>query len=220
LNHQAVEPSSREPSSQQAIEPSSRQTLEPSSRQTVGPSSHQAAQPSSDTATTMPSTTRQAETTAYENVQSNPFTRVIAEMVVQINPSNPFIQVLVEMAARIKVLTAAITQFAATKENSNPNATRGNGGGDHKSRQPHMNKLWNMGGNCSSHGFHPVRSSHNSKTCRCQKEGHNTEATWNNQLGGNMFWPTTTRVAIEQQDHPTWKGKSAPTNGQGLEIAY
>jgi hypothetical protein len=34
-----------------------------------------------------------------------------------------------------------------------------------------------------------------------------------------MFWPTTTRVAIEQQDHPTWKGKLAPTNGQGLEIA-
>jgi hypothetical protein len=34
-----------------------------------------------------------------------------------------------------------------------------------------------------------------------------------------MFWPTTTRVAIKQQDHPTWKGKVAPTNGQGLEIA-
>jgi hypothetical protein len=34
-----------------------------------------------------------------------------------------------------------------------------------------------------------------------------------------MFWPTATRVAIEQQDHPTWKGKLAPTNGQGLGIA-
>jgi hypothetical protein len=136
-------------------------------------------------------------------------------MVVQINPSNPFIQVLAEMVAQIKVLTAAVTQFVAMKANSNPNATRGNGGGDRKSRQLHKNKLWNMGGYCSSHGFHPVGAGHNSKTCRCQKEEHNTEAMWNNQLGGNMFWPTATRVAIEQQDHPTWKGKLAPTNGQG-----
>jgi hypothetical protein len=34
-----------------------------------------------------------------------------------------------------------------------------------------------------------------------------------------MFWPTATRVTIEQQDHPTWKGKSAPTNEQGLGTA-
>jgi hypothetical protein len=34
-----------------------------------------------------------------------------------------------------------------------------------------------------------------------------------------MFWPTATRVTNEQQDHPTWKGKLDPTNGQGLEIA-
>jgi hypothetical protein len=167
----------------------------------------------------MPSTTRQAETTAYKNVQSNPFTQAIAERVAQINPSNPFTQVLAEMVAQIELLTTAVTQFAATKENSNPNATRGNEGGDPKSRQPHMNKLRNMGGYCSSHGFHPVGAGHNSKTCRCQKERHNMEATWNNQLGGNMFWPTATRVAIEQQDHPTWKGKLPPTNGQGLEIA-
>ncbi len=52
------------------------------------------------------------------------------------------------------------------KENANLNATRGNGGGDPKSRRPH--------------------------------------------------WPTATRVTIEQQDHPTGKGKLAPTNGQGL----
>ncbi len=81
---------------------------------------------SSDTATTMPSTTRQAETTADKNGQSNLFTRAIAEMVAQINPSNPFTQVLAEMAAQIKVLTTAVMQFAAMKENSNLNATRGN----------------------------------------------------------------------------------------------
>jgi hypothetical protein len=120
----------------------------------------------------MPSIAKQAETTAYKNVRSNPFTRVLAEM-----------------AAQIKALTAAVTQLAAMKENSNPNATRGNGGGNCESRRLQMNKLRNMGGYCSSHGFHPVGAGHNSKTCRWQKEEHNTEATWNNQLEGTCFGP-------------------------------
>jgi hypothetical protein len=84
-----------------------------------------------------------------------------------------------EMAAQIKALTEAFTQLAATKENANPNATKGNGGGDRKSWQPQKKKR-NMGEYCSSHGFHPVGAGHNSKTCRWKKEGHNTEATWNN----------------------------------------
>ncbi len=83
------------------------------------------------------------------------------------------------MAAQIKALTEAFTQLAATKENANPNATKGNGGGDRKSWQPQKKKR-NMGEYCSSHGFHPVGAGHNSKTCRWKKEGHNTEATWNN----------------------------------------
>jgi hypothetical protein len=111
------------------------------------------------------------------------------------------------MAAQIKALTEAFTQLAATKENANPNATKGNGDGDRESRRPQKKKR-NMGEYCSSHGFHPVGADHNSK----QKEGHNTEATWNNRLGGSMFWPNATRVAIKQQDHPTWKGKLAPNN--------
>jgi hypothetical protein len=41
-----------------------------------------------------------------------------------------------EMTVQIKVLTEAFTQLAATKENANPNATRGNGGSDRKIRQP------------------------------------------------------------------------------------
>ncbi len=40
------------------------------------------------------------------------------------------------MAAQIKALTEAFAQLAATKENANPNATRGNGGGDRKIRRP------------------------------------------------------------------------------------
>jgi hypothetical protein len=117
-----------------------------------------------------------------------------------------------EMAAQIKALTEAFAQHAATKKNANPNATRGNGGSDPEIQRPQRKKLQNMGEYCSSHGFHPVGAGHNSKTCRWQKEGHNTEAMWNDQLGENMFWPTATRVAIEQQDHPTGKGKAAPTN--------
>jgi hypothetical protein len=124
-----------------------------------------------------------------------------------------------DLAVQIKALTAVVTQLATTKENSNPNATRGNGGGNRKSRRLQIRKFWNMGGYCSSHGFHPVGAGHNSTTCRWQKREHNTDAMWNNWLGGNMFWPTATRVAIEQQDHPTWKGKLAPTNWQGLGIA-
>jgi hypothetical protein len=38
-----------------------------------------------------------------------------------------------EMVVQIKALTAAVTQLAAMKENANPNATRGNGGGDRES---------------------------------------------------------------------------------------
>ncbi len=55
------------------------------------------------------------------------------------------------------------------------------------------------------------------------KENANPNATRGN--GGSdresrrPHWPTATRVAIKQQDHPTGKGKLAPTNGQGLGTA-
>ncbi len=44
---------------------------------------------------------------------------------------------LAEVVAQIKALTAAVMQLAAMKRNANPNATRGNGGSNRKSRQPH-----------------------------------------------------------------------------------
>ncbi len=51
------------------------------------------------------------------------------------------------------------------------------------------------------------------RQCELQLEKleHNTEAMWGNRLGGDMLWPSAKRVAIEQQDYPTWKGKAAPT---------
>jgi hypothetical protein len=117
------------------------------------------------------------------------------------------------MAAQIKVLTNAVAQLAVTKENANPNAVGGYGGSDCKqSLRQQLKKVKNMGGYCHSHGFCPIGANHDSMTCKWQKGEHKTKATWNNWLGGYMYWPTTKGVAIKQQDHPTWKGKSAPTS--------
>ncbi len=116
------------------------------------------------------------------------------------------------MAAQIKALTNAVAKLATTKENKNPNAGGGRGkNGDCESRRPQMTKLRNMGAYCHSHGFHSVGVDHDSAKCSWKKAEHKTEATWGNCLGGDMFWPSAKRVAVEQQDHPTWKGKAAPT---------
>jgi len=116
------------------------------------------------------------------------------------------------MAAQIKALTDTVAKLVASKENIDVNA---DGGGekkrDRKSRHPQATKLRNMGAYCHSHGFHPVGADHNSTTCSWKKAEHKTDATWGNRLGGDMYWPTAKRVAIEQQEHPTWKGKAAPT---------
>ena len=115
------------------------------------------------------------------------------------------------MAAQIKALTDAVTRLEAAKENKDPNAGGGGGkNGDRESRRPQMTKLRNMGAYCHSHGFHLVGADHDSVNCFWKKSEHKTEATWGNRLGGDMFWPSAKRVAVEQQDHPTWKGKVAP----------
>jgi hypothetical protein len=115
------------------------------------------------------------------------------------------------MAAQIKALTEAVAKLSTAKENTNPNAGGGGGkNGDRESRRPQMTKLRNMGAYCHSHGFHPVGEDHDSKNCNWKKSEHKTEATWENRLGGDMFWPSAKRVAISQQEHPTWKGKAAP----------
>jgi hypothetical protein len=116
------------------------------------------------------------------------------------------------MAVQIKALTNAVAQLAATKENANLNTSGGSGGSDRESRRQQMKQVWNMGCYCHSHGFHPIGTNHDSILCKCQKGEHKTEATWNNWLGGCMHWPTAKGVAIEQQCHPTWKGKSALTS--------
>jgi hypothetical protein len=123
---------------------------------------------------------------------------------------------LATMEAEIKKMTATIAAMSAmmgNNKNRDPNSNaKADGNKDCKSRRPQMKKLRNMGTYCHSHGFHPVGADHDSTTCSWQKAGHNSAATWSNQLGGDTFWPTTKCIAIEQHDHPSWKGKAAPTN--------
>ncbi len=114
------------------------------------------------------------------------------------------------MEAEIKKLTATIASMA-TKLNNGENINS-NGGDNEQTRRPQMKKLRNMGAYCSSHGFHPVGIKHDSATCIYKKPEHKSEATWCNRLGGDMYWPNAKRVAVEQQDHPSWKGKEAPTS--------
>jgi hypothetical protein len=124
---------------------------------------------------------------------------------------------LTTMEAEIKKLTAIIAGMAtkinshsnlnSNDENVNPN-NEATGG---RQWRPFEN-IQNMGGYCSSHRFHPVGRKHDSKTCIYKKPEHKSEATWCNRLGGDMFWPNAKRVAVEQQEHPSWKGKEAPTN--------
>jgi hypothetical protein len=117
------------------------------------------------------------------------------------------------MEAEIKKITATITAMATkltNNENRDPNA--GGATGNRESRRPQMKKIRNMVAYCHFHGFHPVGADHDSANCGWKKPDHNVAATWTNRLGGDMFWPSTKCLAIEQHDHQTWKGKSAPTN--------
>ncbi len=124
---------------------------------------------------------------------------------------------LTTMEVEIKKLTATIASMA-NKLNSNPNPNPNgkninpNSGEIEGIQKNPYKKLRNMGGYCSSHGFHPVGIKHNSATCINKKPEHKSEATWCTRLGGDMAWPSAKRVTVEQQEHPSWKGKMAPTN--------
>lgn len=112
------------------------------------------------------------------------------------------------MEAEIKKLTATIAQMASklNNENSNPNTSIG----DRKSRRPQMKKERNMGGYCHSHGFHPVGKDHTSKTCSWKKEGHKTEATWTNQMGGDPFGPPPNVLPSISKTTPLGKANHPP----------
>jgi hypothetical protein len=114
------------------------------------------------------------------------------------------------MEAEIKKLIAAIAQMA-NKSNDGKNVNPNTSSGDPDSRRPQNKKPLNMGNYCHYHGFHPVGADLTSANCSWKKDGHKDKAKWTNTLGGDTFWPSAKRIAINQQNHATWKDKSAPT---------
>jgi hypothetical protein len=113
------------------------------------------------------------------------------------------------MMAMEKMMDKMMTQMAA-----NPNATITTTGND---KDGGKNKTFkyprNMGGYCHSCGFHPVGPKHDSEKFNRKKDGHVATATWTKRGdNGCMDWPVVAKVKLSQQEHTSYKGKSAPTN--------
>jgi hypothetical protein len=74
---------------------------------------------------------------------------------------------------------------------------------------------------CPPNTFNPNTGAKDFASCRAcpagsntrKKDGHVATATWTKRgEGGCMDWPVTAKVKPSQQDHTSYKGKSAPTN--------
>jgi hypothetical protein len=124
------------------------------------------------------------------------------------------------ITAQIKLLTdmvSLLSKSLANKENntsiSSGGGSSGSGGGSsggndlggvHEFRYTH-----NMGNYCCSHGHHPVSVKHDSVTYTHKKDGHKDGVTATNCMGGDNFWPRKYKVKPSQQEHASYKGKSA-----------
>ncbi len=122
------------------------------------------------------------------------------------------------MAMQLKLLintVATLTKALANKES--------NGGGNVGSSSSSISstdgsrekKPWKksqcMGGNCWSHGYHPCDDNHTTTKCTFKKDGHNSNATFDNTMGGNDYWPPVHCIIDSQKMHSTFVGKSKPT---------
>ncbi len=129
------------------------------------------------------------------------------------------------MAAQIKAMSdqiAQLTKAMAIKENAPNGSSRGGSSGSSGGRgrdkgqaryvAVQYTKPCSMGSYCSSHGFHPAGENHTIATCTWKLPNHNATATWNDRKGGSVHWPPPIRISIEQQNHATYVGKTAPTN--------
>ena len=113
------------------------------------------------------------------------------------------------MLAMEKMMTAMMLQLGA-KDTATTITT---GDGKDGSKNKTFKYPRNMGGYCHSCGFHPVGPKHDSATCTRKKEGHVDTATWTNRgANGSKEWPVAAKVKPSQQEHTSYKGKSAPTN--------
>ena len=113
------------------------------------------------------------------------------------------------MMAMEKMMKDMMTQLGA-KDMATSNTTVNGKDGD-KNKTFRCSR--NMGSYCYSCGFHPFGPKHNSETCTRKKEGHVATATWTNRgVNGCRDWPVAAKVKPSQQEHTSYKGKSAPTN--------
>ena len=87
---------------------------------------------------------------------------------------------MADMSAQIKQLTAAVAKLASRGQQNTENddtSTKNRGRRGNRVIEQ-MTKLRNMGGYCSTHGFHPVGATHDSATCQYKKKDeHNDAAT-------------------------------------------
>ncbi len=124
------------------------------------------------------------------------------------------------MATTLKLLSNAA--FANKENNGGGNVSSGGGGSTGSSRRK---KPWKksqcIGGYCWSHGYHPCDHNHTSTTCTFKKDGQKSGTSFNNNLGGNDYWPPVHCVIECQKTHLTFAGKFKPTtwNGPGHDKA-
>ncbi len=112
------------------------------------------------------------------------------------------------MVMQLKMLSNAVvvlTKALANKENNGGSNIGGGGGGGSSSSNggsggiKPLKKLQCMGGYCWSHGHHPCGNNHTSATCIFKKEGHKSDATLDNTMGGNNYWPLVYHVIDSQK---------------------
>jgi hypothetical protein len=118
------------------------------------------------------------------------------------------------MTERMIAMEKMMEKMMAKMGEKKPNTTNTTAGDDKDEGKTRTFKYpRNMGGYCHSCGYHPVGPKHDSETCNRKKEGHVATATWTKRgENGCTDWPVIAKVKPSQQEHTSYKGKSAPTN--------
>ena len=112
-------------------------------------------------------TATQSDCTTFANMS-----KTITNLTLQLGKANAK---LVEAQSSIATLTSKLSQ-TGTRPNRPTTIPTG----------PIYMILMEKDGYCWSHGF-KIKKCHNSTTCRFQKQGHMTEATRSNTMGGKMW---------------------------------
>ncbi len=99
------------------------------------------------------------------------------------------------METQLKMLSNTIatpTKAFASKENNGGGNIGGGGGSSSSNGGSSGKKTWKksrcMGGYCWSHGYHPCGNNHTSAPCSFKKGGHKSNTTFDNTMGGNIYW--------------------------------